>query len=317
MPMYNRWSTHHIAARHRAEFWRAASQEALTPITPHIPRVESFDAVLTSRGLDSLVLNQVQVLSTGHDVESTDRDLARSELPCVLVELYLSGQAQVAQQGCDITAAPGEPFLIDGRKRYRLNHADPVNMLALAVPYAALGVDAAAIDGLIARHLPRRASLQLLAAQMQTLSTWPHDIEPDESSRISDLLVGTLQAVLQDTTDESTSARMRRSFLRRRVQQIIVQQYADPALRPAAVAHQIGVSVRTLHARLAQDGTSFGAELMAHRLQRAHAMLCGTRQSMTTIMEISARCGFSSPAHFSRRFRERYGMPPGALRRQD
>ncbi|MBS0343883.1 MAG: AraC family transcriptional regulator [Proteobacteria bacterium] len=316
--MYNRWSTSHIAARHRAEFWRAASQEARTPITPHIPRVESFDAVLTSRGLDSLALNHVQVLNTGHDVESTDRDLVRSEVPCVFVDLYLSGRAMVTQQGDQLVATPGEPFLIDGRGTYRLNHADPVNMLALAVPYAALGIHASAVDRLVARQLPRRASLQLLVAQMQTLNLWPHALEADESCRISDLLVGTLQALLlPDSADVSTSARMRRGFLRRRVQQIIVQQYADATLSPAAVAHQMGVSVRTLHAHLAQDGTSFGAELMDYRLQRAYAMLCGARQSMSTIMDVSARCGFSSPAHFSRRFRERYGTSPGALRRQD
>jgi AraC-like DNA-binding protein len=317
MPMYNRWSTSHIAAHQRAEFWRSASQEARTPITPHIPQVDSFNATLTTRGLDNLVLNQVQV-STRHDVESTHHDLSRGDFPCVIVELYLSGQVQASQQGNDIIATPGEPFLIDGRRKYRLNHPNPVSMLALAVPCTALGVHAPAVDGLTARYLPHRASLQLLASHMHTLNAWPHDLEADEASRISDLLVGTFQAVLQGAAEESAGARKQRCFLRRRVQQIIEQQYADPALCPAAAADQMGISVRTLHARLAQDGTSFGAELMAHRLQRAHAMLRGGPQgTAATVIEISVRCGFSSPAHFSRRFRARYGVAPGAARRTD
>jgi len=314
--MYNRWSTSHIAAPQRAEFWRAASQEALTPITPHIPKAETFDATLTTRSLDNLILNQVEV-ATGHDVECTDLDLSRSEMPFVFVDLYLSGQVQASQQGREIIARPGEPFLIDGRRNYRLDHPDPVSMLALAVPYTALGSHAPAVEGLIAQHLPHRASLQLLAGQMRTLSAWPHDLEPDEASHVADLLVGTLQAVLQGTGDESLIATKHRCFLRRRVQQIIDQQYADPALCPASVAQQMGISVRTLHSRLARDGTSFGAELMARRLQRAHAMLRGGPHGTATVIEISARCGFSSPAHFSRRFRARYGVPPGAVRRKD
>ncbi|MFC5521474.1 helix-turn-helix domain-containing protein [Polaromonas jejuensis] len=313
---YNRWSTLHIAPRHRAEFWRSAGQDALTPITPHIPRLDNFEATLTTRSLDVVVLNQVQVLTSSHDVEQTDADLARGGPPCLLVDVYLSGQVHASQHDRKIIAKPGEPFLIDSRQKYRLNHPNPVSMLALVVPYTALGAHEAAINALTASHLPERASLQLLASQMRALSAWPHDLQAAESARVSDLLVGTLQAVLLDAAEDSAGARKERSFLRRKVQQLIERQYADPALSPAVVAYQMGVSVRTLHARLAQDGTSFGAELMAHRLQRAYTMLQGAPQHSTTVIAIAALCGFSSAAHFSRRFRARYGMPPGALLRE-
>ncbi|MFC5521473.1 helix-turn-helix domain-containing protein [Polaromonas jejuensis] len=312
---YNRWSTLHIAPRHRAEFWRSANQEAIVPLTPHIPRLDDFQAEITHRGLDNLVLNQVQVQAPSHDMERTAADLARGGPACVFANLYLSGQTQALQSGSEITAKPGELFLIDGCEQYRLNHPNPVSLLVLGVPYAALGALGPALSALTARRLPERASVQLLASQMRTLSTWPHALQAAESARVSDLLVSTLQAVLLDATEDSAGARKERRFLRRKVQQLIERQYADPALSPAAVAHQMGVSVRTLHARLAQDGTSFGAELMAHRLQRAYTMLQGAPQHSTTVIAIAALCGFSSAAHFSRRFRARYGMPPGALLR--
>lgn len=312
--MYNRWSTSHIAPQQRAEFWRSASQEALTPITPHIPRLADFEATLTTHSLDVVTLNQVQVLTSSHDVEQTDADLTRIGPPCLLVDMYLSGQAHASQNDRKIAAKPGELFLIDGRKKYKLKHPNPMNMLALVVPYTALGAHESAIKALTMCHLPERVSLRLLSSQLQTLSTWPHELQSDESVQVSDLLVGTLRAVLLGATEDSTSERTR-SFLRRKVQQLIARQYADPDLSPAAAAYQMGISVRTLHARLAQDGTSFGTELVAHRLQRAHAMLQAAPRHSTTVVAIAALCGFSSSAHFSRRFRTRYGMPPGALLR--
>ena len=312
---YNRWSTMHIEPRHRAEFWRDASQKARTPITPHIGSLGDFKATLTMRGLGDLALNHVQV-QTPHDVESTPSDLARLEQPFLFVDLYLSGTVAVSQLGRCMQGDPGQPFLIDGRREYRLNHSQSVSVLVLAVPFAALNRHEGAIAPLIARHQARSLPLQLLANQMHTLGAWPHEFESVESERLSDLLVGTLRAALLGVaTDESSTVRQEQSFLRRRVQQIIKQMYADATLNPVFVSERLGISVRTLHARLARDGTSFGAELMVHRLERAYGLLRGARRKDVAINEISARCGFISAAHFSRRFRDRFGVAPSAVMR--
>ncbi len=47
------------------------------------------------------------------------------------------------------------------------------------------------------------------------------------------------------------------------------------------------------------------------RLDRAVTLLC---RSNFTITEIAALCGFASPFHFSRRFKETFGQSPRALR---
>ena len=47
------------------------------------------------------------------------------------------------------------------------------------------------------------------------------------------------------------------------------------------------------------------------RLDRAATLLARSNYS---IGEIAAMCGFASPFHFSRRFKESYGEPPRALR---
>jgi transcriptional regulator GlxA family with amidase domain len=46
--------------------------------------------------------------------------------------------------------------------------------------------------------------------------------------------------------------------------------------------------------------------LLHRRLERARALL-GTGGE-ATVAEVAARCGFASAAHFSHRFKERYGL---------
>lgn len=90
---------------------------------------------------------------------------------------------------------------------------------------------------------------------------------------------------------------------------------ADPATSPAAAARALGVSVRTIHARMAQLGTTFARELREQRLQGCRAELL-QGQARGTIIEVAARWGFGDPSSFSRLFRARFGMSPRDCRKR-
>jgi AraC-like DNA-binding protein len=58
-------------------------------------------------------------------------------------------------------------------------------------------------------------------------------------------------------------------------------------------------------------GTSPSETVRLARLDRAVTLLC---RSNFSVAEIATLCGFASPFHFSRRFKETYGQSPRALR---
>jgi AraC-like DNA-binding protein len=89
----------------------------------------------------------------------------------------------------------------------------------------------------------------------------------------------------------------------------------DPSLDPQAVAEAHGISRRYLHLLFAESGTSFGATLMALRLEQAKHLLDDRRLANVGIAELAWRCGFREPSHFARRFRTRYGAAPDAYRK--
>jgi len=88
---------------------------------------------------------------------------------------------------------------------------------------------------------------------------------------------------------------------------------ADP-LDLSQLARQSGLGERQLN-RVFKDklGVSTVSFYRCLRLEKGHALLLQTGLSMS---EIAATTGFTGAAHFSTRFRQRYGMPPSQLRRE-
>jgi len=78
------------------------------------------------------------------------------------------------------------------------------------------------------------------------------------------------------------------------------------------VARSLGVDRRTVHRRLAAEGTTFSEVVDDVRESLARHLVAGGRYSFTEISEILA---FSSPSNFSRWFRGRFDTTPRAWRR--
>lgn len=88
----------------------------------------------------------------------------------------------------------------------------------------------------------------------------------------------------------------------------MMETHLEDPLDRTQLAEISGVSLRQLDRLCAvQLGRSLSEQYHAIRLGRADALL---RQSSLTVTEIAVACGYRSPAHFSRRFRARYGCAP-------
>ena len=79
----------------------------------------------------------------------------------------------------------------------------------------------------------------------------------------------------------------------------------------AEVAKRLGASQRSLQRALASDGTRFSEVVDRVRLDESRRLLDAGE---LTITQIAYVCGFADAAHFSRRFKLRFGQPPSQLR---
>ncbi len=88
----------------------------------------------------------------------------------------------------------------------------------------------------------------------------------------------------------------------------LIENDTDSTLLQRELADRIGLSNRQLE-RLFQKylNTTPSRYCKDHRLRRARSLLKNTSRS---IIEVAVACGFSSHSHFSKSYREHFGISP-------
>jgi len=98
-----------------------------------------------------------------------------------------------------------------------------------------------------------------------------------------------------------------------RVKQVAHLLHSHPFLRTRELAEMVGLAASYLqHLFTREVGVSITAYSLEIRLKRAWHLLTTTSLSLK---EIAHRVGIPDASNFSRRFKQRFGMPPGTLRK--
>lgn len=99
-----------------------------------------------------------------------------------------------------------------------------------------------------------------------------------------------------------------------RARSFIEQNLGDPDLGPHTVARALNVSARYLRMIFAREGECISSYVLRRRLEETARELADPRWRGRSICQIAFTWGFNSAPHFSRSFRERFGMPPREYR---
>jgi AraC-like DNA-binding protein len=162
-----------------------------------------------------------------------------------------------------------------------------------------------------------RLIVQMLASETEErVSTVLLDVLVTLADHMPDGAVSMQDMSMQDATIQDVATHdMRRGALVRRIRAFIDSHLGDPELTPAAVAAAHHISLRYLHKLFEPERHGVAGLIRQRRLERCRHDLLDPAQVDRPVAGIAARWGFSSAAHFSRVFREAYGLPPAAFRR--
>lgn len=126
----------------------------------------------------------------------------------------------------------------------------------------------------------------------------------------------TLSRQKLSTTAEAAGIGTQPALLHR-LYDAIERKLGDPDITPARIAQIEGISERYLQKLFEATGDSFTHYLRERRLQRCWADLANAAEAHRSVSDIAFSCGFSDAAHFSRSFRDRFGLSPRAFRQQE
>jgi AraC-like DNA-binding protein len=138
---------------------------------------------------------------------------------------------------------------------------------------------------------------------------------PGSAARLSTVVTDLIGAAVAERLDQARSlpADARQRTLLMEVHAFIEQRLGEIDLDPATVAAAHHISVRYLHRLFESENTTVAAWIRQRRLERCRTdLISGVSQPVSAV---GARWGLPDAAHFSRLFRQAYGMPPAEYRR--
>jgi len=148
----------------------------------------------------------------------------------------------------------------------------------------------------------------------KTLDELPESAWSAVSYSLGDLLMSLVHEL---GANQDPGATTTQAALLHRIFQTIERRLDDPHLSPARVAQIEGISERYLQKLFEGAGDSFSHYVRERRLLRSWADLSSPSEAHRSVSEIAFCYGFNDAAHFSRSFRERFGLSPRAFRQQE
>ncbi|WP_416874288.1 helix-turn-helix domain-containing protein [Kitasatospora sp. SC0581] len=231
---------------------------------------------------------------------------------CLYVALHVHGAASVRRGDASTVLAPGDLLISATPHPAGLLRDSDCRMVRFRVPCFYLGVrqsDVRRAGGLMARGNEGIGSLASRFLHTLATRTRAHRARPHHHLALSASdIVAILVTELLDREDPEHPNGPAELLSRIRVH--IEQNLADPNLSPGSIARSQHISVRYLHKLFQQDGMTVGQWVRRRRLDACRRELGRPSRRQASVSAVAHRWGFVSHSHFSRAFREAFGISP-------
>jgi AraC-like DNA-binding protein len=237
-----------------------------------------------------------------------------------LVHIQKAGRCVVEQDGRVAVALPGDLVLYDRRRPYKLVLDDPAHEVwVLKVERSELERHVADLRDLTAISVKNATPpVRVLSSMCDVLHSSSHLLDPGSCESMSEAVYSTVSACLRSLPP----ARVRKNSSLKayhiaRVKAHVNQNLRDPTLSIASIARALQMSPDHLCRLFRDEPQPLSRWLWAQRLDACKRDLCDPRQHRRSISEVAFSWGFNEAAHFSRSFREQFGMSARELRARD
>ncbi|PXY18898.1 helix-turn-helix domain-containing protein [Prauserella muralis] len=264
-------------------------------------------------------LHVCEVAADAHTVQRTPRTIRVFDPGYLKVGLQLHGRGLVMQDDRLASLGPGEFALYDTTRPYRLRFDEPYRVLVLMLPRQLLRLSDSDLARITAQPLGGHSGLGAVAVPLlRQLAAGFEEYERAVTTHLAEAAVELLAAVFVAQVDDSRSSRpsTKHWVLRARIAAFVEANLPDPGLDVPSIAAAHHISVRQLQKIFESEQTTASAWIRERRLERCRRDLADPRLAHLPVAAIGARSGLRDSAHFIRTFKTRYGVTPGAFRRE-
>ena len=251
-----------------------------------------------------------------------DRKPAEAALPGIAtahsytVIVQISGTGTLAQYGQSAQLQPGDLALCDNAAPHMHRMDEQSELILLRVPADTLREHLPAAEHFCGHPLRAAESMTSIATSLvnnlcrQVEGELPVAVQACLAHQALEMIALSYTLAFDNLIAASPAVGGRHAKARL----FIEQNLRDPELGPRTIARALQVSSRYLRMIFASASESVSSYILRRRLEETARQLADPRWRGRSICEIAFGWGFNSAPHFSRSFRERFGMSPRQYR---
>jgi AraC family transcriptional regulator, positive regulator of tynA and feaB len=307
--MQTLFSTDYLHPRDKFKSWRDAMSDMRVPAELKRLTDDPFDGKLEFAKIGS-----IEAIRTSHSAlraEATPNLVRRhGQENAVGVFLRLAGVARTGQSNRTSVQRPGDLMVLDSSPAAQ-EYSAGSQMLTLHIPRerleSALG-PARLYNGLtIGADL---GSTALATAFLTELMQVSRSLTPDVADRMASIGVDLIVTCLAERIAQEVPRAIHGNATVQRAKAYVEAHLSDTTLDPPQLAAAVGVSLRRLQELFHERGRHISDHIWERRLEAAARRLSDPACAHLSIGMVAYGCGFSTQAHFARRFKDRFSISP-------
>lgn len=231
----------------------------------------------------------------------------------LFLAVQLKGQTEILQSGRTMQLAPGNWGLCDAPKPCVSSHAEGVEQLHLLIPRAAIRL---AVDPRFVVCRAFAGASRVSALMCQALASLFEELPALGLRRSEELAEVVLRLFHLAVTErvQRPDGLSARDDLRERITAYVESHLRDPHLSLDRIATDLKCTKRYLHMVFGSEDYTLNEYIWMRRLDRCRQDLENAALRDRSITETALSWGFSNLSHFSRAFREHFGVSPREVR---
>lgn len=306
------FSTDLVPVSDRLEAWRWNAQQICGDCRFHFPKRLGFHGSIEARriaGLELTLFSSSEVL-----FQKLPTVGLRSDSRACIVITQLAGVRRYCQDGKVAILKRGDATLIDSGRPWSSDCEGDCARLYLRLPYFFTEEKLQRSPVPIAQRISGASGLGTILFGLSTsLFRQAENLSSEEADAAIEAYLKILSGCVGHSKEPLASGRGT-DLLLSRIARYIENHLAETDLGPARIASAMGISIRHVHRVFAIKGSSVADWIREQRLRRCRRELADPQLRERSITEIAFSWGFNDSAHFSRSFKEQFGMCPRVFR---
>ncbi|HEY1155514.1 MAG TPA: helix-turn-helix domain-containing protein [Arthrobacter sp.] len=295
------------------DHWKHLVAESFVPLNARTADVDGFQGRMRARVLDRMSI--VEVTATSHEVHRTPALIAQAHERYFKLNLQLEGTGLLIQDNREAVLQPGDLAIYDTNRPYTLAFEEQTRIMVLMFPCDALSLPTDYVGQLAAVRMGSGGLSGIVGQFIRELSANLDVLNGPSGARLATNALDLVSTMLHAEMDITPDRMKPQALLAVSVREYIEANLSDPLLSPASIAAAHFISTRHLHNVFHESGTTVAGWIRTQRLEGARRELRDPLHAGKPVGAVAARWGFLDAAHFSRTFRDAFGVSPSQWRR--